>query len=134
MNKLTIIGNVTRDPESKTVGTNTVCNFTVAVNRRKSVEGQPDSDFFRVAAWGKLGENCSRYIHKGMKVAVEGSVSCRAYISNDGTAKASLEVMANDVEFLSKATVTMEGEEVNANIAEQIAPAVTAAVNEALPF
>lgn len=101
MNKLTIIGNLTRDPETRTTSTgSTVCTFTVAVNRR-SRSDQQEADFFRVSAWGKLGENCQRYLAKGRKVAVEGPVIANAYSAQDGTPMASLEVTAHDVEFLS---------------------------------
>ena len=102
MNKLTIIGNLVRDPETRTTTTgSTVCSFTVAVNRRKKVQGQPDADFFRVSAWNKLGESCQKYLAKGRKVCVVGSVTANAYFQQDGKPAASLEVMANDVEFLS---------------------------------
>lgn len=100
MNKLTIIGNLTKDPELRTTQDGTsVCNFTVAVNRKK-VNGQPEADFFRVSAWRGLGENCSKYLTKGRKVCVVGPVSVRTYTSN-GESRASLEVIAEDVEFLS---------------------------------
>lgn len=98
MNKLTIIGNLTRDPELRTTqnGKN-VCTFTVAVNRRKGDE----ADFFRVTAWDQLGDNCQRYLAKGRKVAVVGSVSVNSYTTQNGENRASLEVTARDVEFLS---------------------------------
>ncbi|MBP3541278.1 MAG: single-stranded DNA-binding protein [Clostridia bacterium] len=103
MNKLTIIGNLTRDPESRTTATgSTVCSFTVAVNRRRSQNSnQPEADFFRVSAWNAVGENCQRYLAKGRKVAVVGRVSVSTYQGQDGTTRASLDVMAEDVEFLS---------------------------------
>ena len=104
MNKLTIIGNLTRDPETRTISTgNTVCSFTVAVNRRKSANSnQPEADFFKVSAWDKLGENCQRFLAKGRKVAVVGSVSVSSYEAKDGGGtRFSLDVRAEDVEFLS---------------------------------
>ena len=103
MNKLTIIGNLTRDPELRTTSSGVnVCTFTVAVNRRRSGNSnQPEADFFRVSAWRQLGENCQRYLAKGRKVAVVGAVSVQPYTGNDGTTRASLEVTADDVEFLS---------------------------------
>ena len=103
MNKLTIIGNLTRDPELRTTSSGiNVCTFTVAVNRRRSANSnQPEADFFRVSAWRQLGENCQRYLAKGRKVAVVGAVSVQTYTGNDGTTRASLEVNADDVEFLS---------------------------------
>ena len=99
MNKLTIIGNLTRDPETRvTQSGSSVCSFTVAVNRR----GQDDkTDFFRVSAWNKTGEACQKYLLKGRKVAVTGPVSVSAYTGQDGKAYANLEVMAQDVEFLT---------------------------------
>lgn len=102
MNQLTIIGNLVRNPETRTTPSgSTVCSFTVAVNRRKKVQGQPDADFFRVSTWNQLGENCQKYLANGRKVSVVGSVTAHAYTQQDGKPAASLEVMANDVEFLS---------------------------------
>ena len=105
MNKLTIIGNLTRDPELRTTTTGVnVCDFTVAVNRRQrrdAQNGQPEADFFRVTAWRERGELCAKYLAKGRKVCVIGPVSVRTFTGNDGTTRASLEVTADEVEFLS---------------------------------
>ncbi|MBP5725492.1 MAG: single-stranded DNA-binding protein [Clostridia bacterium] len=102
MNLLTIIGNCTKDPELRTTPTGkNVCTFTVAVNRRKKVEGQPEADFFRVSAWDQLGENCQKYLTKGKKVCVVGSVGVHVYTNSKGEAAANLEVLAREVEFLS---------------------------------
>lgn len=100
MNKLTIIGNLTRDPELRTVSSGiSVCDFTVAVNRRGSQKGE--TDYFRVTAWRGLADNCAKYLAKGRKVCVIGPVSGAAYQANDGSTRMSLEVTAEDVEFLS---------------------------------
>lgn len=98
MNKLTIIGNLTKDPEKRTTPAGKiVCNFTVAVNsRNRDVE----PEYFRVAAWGQIGEVCAQYLTKGKKVCVVGPVSLNTYDSN-GQTRANMEVFANDVEFLS---------------------------------
>lgn len=99
MNKLTIIGNITRDPETRvTQSGSSVCTFTVAVNRRGKND---EADFFRVSAWNKLAETCQQYLSKGRKVAVTGPVSVSTYTGQDGKAYANLEVMAQDVEFLT---------------------------------
>lgn len=99
MNQITIIGNLTRAPETRTTQSgHTVCSFTVAVNRR---DKDGNADFFRVSAWNSLGENCQRYLDKGKKVAVSGRVSVSTYKASDGEVRATLEVMASDVEFLS---------------------------------
>ena len=100
MNHITIIGNVTKDPESRTTQTGlAVCTFTVAVNNKYKPD--EEAQFFRVTTWRKLAENCGRYVTKGSKVAVDGKVSLHTYTGNDGQNKASLEVDATDVEFLS---------------------------------
>lgn len=97
MNKLFIIGNLTRDPERRVnQDGKTVTNFTVAVSRRK---GEPQ--YFYVSAWDILGENCAKYLFKGRKVAVVGPVNAYSYSSQDGTPRAKLEVRAEEVEFLS---------------------------------
>ena len=108
MNKTTIIGNLTRDPELRSVsgrdGPVNVCDFTVAVNRRNgrsNANGQPEADFFKVTVWRGLADVCAQYLAKGRKVAVAGPVSASAYMGNDGNPRASLEITADDVEFLS---------------------------------
>lgn len=103
MNKITIIGNLTKAPElrSTNAGVN-VCGFTVAVNRPKKKDSNEDTgaDFFNVNAWRQLGDNCARFLEKGKKVCVVGRISLRTW-DKDGKHGASLEVLAEDVEFLS---------------------------------
>lgn len=110
MNKIILIGNLTRDPELRSVNTvngpTSVCDFTIAVNRRgmrnqQNNGQQGDADFFRITAWRALGENCAKYLAKGRKVFVTGPLSARTYQANDGSTRVSLEVTAEDVEFLS---------------------------------
>ena len=130
MQCLMIIGNLCSDPETKQVGDKSVTNFTVAVNRKKKPDGTQDADFFRVAAWGALGDNCQKYLAKGRKVAVVGTVSAHAYQKQDGTAGASLEVFAQNVEFL-----TPKGD--SASAPAQEAPAMTDVsgdIGSELPF
>ena len=141
MNKLTIIGNLTRDPELRTTQDGTsVCTFSVAVNRRsrRDAQNQPEADFFRVTAWRQLGENCARFLAKGRKVAVVGPVSVHTFQGNDGTTRASLEVTADDVEFLSSRN---DGEGSGSYAAPAAAPAAepqaagfTAVETDELPF
>lgn len=128
MNKLTIIGNLTRDPELRTVSSGiSVCDFTVAVNRRNRSQNngnQPETDFFRCTAWRQLGENCAKYLAKGRKVCVVGPVTARTYQANDGTTRVSLEVTADEVEFLSSRNDDQAAGSYNAP-----APSVTAQNN-----
>lgn len=123
MNKVFLIGNLTRDPELRTTQSGvSVCSFTVAVNRRRSNNaeaGQPEADFFRVTAWRQLGEICAKYLAKGRKVSVVGSVSVNTYTGNDGQTRASLEVQADDVEFLTPKSESGE----SGNYAAPAAPA-----------
>ena len=112
MNKLIIIGNLTKDPEKReTSGGIPFCNFTVAVNKRRSgqEQGQQEADFFRVTAWRQLGDNCAKFLSKGRKVCVTGPVSVSTFKGNDGTTRANMEIMADDVEFLTPKGDATEG-------------------------
>lgn len=114
MNKLAIIGSLGRDPELRSTPNGIpVCTFSVGVTRRKSGE-EPQTDWFKVTAWRQLGENCNRYLAKGKKVFVSGPVSVSTYTAKDGTTRASLEVTAEDVEFLSPAGTGAENATVDA--------------------
>lgn len=103
MNKLTIIGNLTKDPVLRSTQDGTsVCGFTVAVNRKKTQRNQnPGADYFEISAWREKGENCAKFLKKGSKVCVIGPVQVRPWTSNNGTNGASMEVNAEEVEFLS---------------------------------
>ena len=112
MQKLTIIGNLTASPELRSTQNGIpVCTFTIAVNGRKQDE---PATFFRVTAWRQLGENCNRYLNKGKKVFVSGPVSVSTYTAKDGTTRASMEITAEDVEFLSPAGTGAENATVDA--------------------
>lgn len=101
MNKITLIGNLTKDPESRaTSNGQTVCSFTIAVNRKFGA-GERQTDFFRINAWRQLGENCQKYLSKGRKVAVVGELQARLYDAKDGQQRLALDVQAEEVEFLS---------------------------------
>ena len=107
MNKSFIIGNIVRDPELRvTPGGISVCSFTVAVDRRRRDE--TEADYFRVTAWRDQAESCGKYLKKGNKVAVVGSVSVSTYQDRNGTTRASLDLQAQDVEFLSPKEKTEE--------------------------
>lgn len=122
MNRITLIGNLCNEPTSRTTQSGITCTtFTLAVNRRNrssAAEGQPEADFFRVTAWRQLGEICAKYLDKGRKVAVVGPVSLNTFKGKDNETHATMEVTADDVEFLSH---------------RSDAPAQTAAVPDAAP-
>ncbi len=102
MNKVLLVGNLTRDPELQTVGANntSVCRFAIAVNRR--VSGNQETDFYNITVWRALGENCAKFIKKGSKVAICGDIQIRNYEDKEGNKRTSVEVTATDVEFLNR--------------------------------
>ena len=102
MNKAILVGNLARDPESRATQSGTpVCTFTVAVNRRyTNQQGTREADFIPVVTWRGLAENCSRFLRKGSKVAVVGSIQVRNYDANDGTKRYVTEIIADEVQFL----------------------------------
>lgn len=103
MNKIILIGNLTRDPEVTTTPSDvTVAKFSVAVARKfKNKDGEKEVDYINVVAWRALAENCGRYLEKGKKVAVEGSLQIRSYDDKEGNKRYVTEVIASDVEFLT---------------------------------
>ena len=142
MNKVILIGNLTRDPELRTTQSGTtLCSFGLAVNRRRrkgraegptsgeqfgaaggsgnmpprthgqvatqavgaGMEGQQEVDFFTITAWRQLGELCARYLSKGRKVCVVGQIQIRSYDAQDGTKRTAVDIVADDIEFLSSA-------------------------------
>ena len=103
MNKVFLIGNLTRDPElTETSGGIKICRFSIAVNRNYSgADGERKTDFFNVVAWRNLGETVSRYARKGNKVCVSGSVELRNYEDSQGIKRTGIDIVAQDVEFLT---------------------------------
>ena len=104
MNKVILIGNLTRDPElSETNSGIAVCRFGLAVNRQySSADGERATDFFQVTAWRGTGENVARYCKKGHKVAVVGSTQMRNYEDREGVKRTAVDIVAQDGEFLTQ--------------------------------
>ena len=103
MNKAFLVGNLTRDPELTTTANGiSVCRFTIAVSRRFSnSEGEREADFLNCIAWRGLADNVAKYVKKGKKVCVVGSIQTRSYDAQDGTKRYVTEIVAEDVEFIS---------------------------------
>ena len=100
MNKVFLIGNLTRDPElSETPSGVAVCRLGIAVNRRFS--SNDETDFFNITAWRQLAERVAKYVKKGNKVAVTGSIQIRNYEDNSGQKRTAVDIIADDVEFLT---------------------------------
>jgi len=112
MNKLIIIGNLTHEPQLRTVmGTNgpiSVCNFTVAVNSRK----EESTEYIRVTAWRQKAESCAKYLHIGSRVCCWGPVTASTYQAQDGSTRVSLELSADEVEFCGSSR-RQQGDEEN---------------------
>jgi len=103
MNKICLVGNLTMDPELRTTGSGvSVCTFNIAVNRRfANQQGEREADFIPIVTWRALADNCARYLSKGRKVAVTGSLQTRRYEDKQGIKRTAFEVVADDVEFLT---------------------------------
>lgn len=103
MNKVFLIGNLTRDPELRETPSGVaVCSFSIAVQRPYANEdGERQADFFNCTAWRGLGETIAQYCSKGKKVAVGGSIQLRNYEDNQGVKRTAVDIIVQDVEFLS---------------------------------
>ena len=101
MNRVFLIGRLSRDPELRhTTSGTAVCQINVAVSRRTAAGRDPETDFINVVVWDKQAENVSKYLAKGRQVAVEGRIQTRSYDNNEGKKTYVTEVVANSVEFL----------------------------------
>ena len=102
MNKAILVGNLTRDPEMRSLPSGiAVCTFTIAVNRRyTNQQGVREADFINIVTWRQTAELCGRYLTKGRKVGIIGSIQTRSYDAQDGTKKFVTEVVADEVEFI----------------------------------
>jgi len=105
VNKAILIGNLTRDPEMRTGASGVpVCTFTLAVNRRfTNKQGVREADFINIVTFRQTAELCARYLTKGRKAAVVGSIQSRTYDAQDGTKRYVTEVVADEVEFIGGA-------------------------------
>ena len=104
MNKVILIGRLTRDPELKfTPGNGTaVTTVTLAVDKYNSSTGQREADFISVTIWGKQAESTANYMSKGSLMAISGRIQTRSYDAKDGTKRYVTEVVANEVSFLGR--------------------------------
>lgn len=103
MNKVVLIGNLTRDPELQTTnGGVSVCRFSLAVTRRfANSEGEREADFINIVVWRNQAENCHKYLKKGSKCAVIGRIQTSVYDAPDGSKRYNTDIVADEVEFIS---------------------------------
>lgn len=100
MNKVILIGRLVADPDIRhTQSGKCVASYRLAVDRPFKSDGQPEADFINCVAWGKNGEFCQRYLHKGMKIALEGRIQTRTYDDKDGKKVYVTEVIVEHHEF-----------------------------------
>lgn len=103
MNKVELIGNLTKDPELITTANGvSVCRFGIAVQRKfTNADGEREVDFLNIVTWRGIAENCYKYLKKGSKVGIVGSIQTRSYEGNDGTKRYATDIVAEEVEFLT---------------------------------
>jgi len=102
MNKVILIGNLTKDPELSTTNSGiNYCRFTLAVPKRFVNAGDRDAEFINIVVWRVQADNCHKYLKKGSKACVVGSLQTRSYDAQDGSKRYVTEVVAEEVEFLS---------------------------------
>ena len=114
MNKVILVGNLTRDPElTETPSGVAVCRFSIAVSRDyANSEGTRETDFFNITVWRGRAEVCGKYLKKGNKVAIVGSIQTRSYEDKDGIKRNVTDIVANEVEFLTPKGASSDDEEV----------------------
>ena len=102
MNKVMLLGNLTRDPELQTTNSGkSVCRFGLAVQRRfANQDGERDADFFNITVWGVPGENAHKYLKKGSKCGVCGRIQIGTYDAADGSKRTSVDIIADEIEFV----------------------------------
>lgn len=128
MNRVILIGRLAAEPEVRYTQSNKcIASYRLAVDKNSKSESQPDADFIGCVAWGKNGEFCQKYLHKGMKIAVEGRIQTRSYDNKDGQKVYLTEVIVDRHEFCESKS--------NAAAASNVRFVdVTADDNEELPF
>ena len=137
MKKVILVGNLTRDPElSETPNGVAVCRFSIAVSRDyANSDGTRETDFFNITVWRGRAENCGKYLKKGNKVAVVGSLQNRSYEDKDGIKRNVTDVVANEVEFLTpKSAQSGEADDVSVSQVKRERPQLEAIDDNQLPF
>ena len=137
MNKVILVGNLTRDPElSETPSGVAVCRFSIAVSRDyANNEGNRETDFFNITVWRGRAENCGKYLKKGNKVAVVGSLQTRSYEDKDGIKRNVTDIVASEVEFLTPRNASADSESEAGTVSTRREPPQLEAIDDnQLPF
>ena len=136
MNKVILVGNLTRDPElSETPSGIAVCRFSIAVSRDYSnAEGNRETDFFNITVWRGRAENCGRYLKKGNKVGVVGRLQNRSYDDKDGVKRYVTDIVADEVEFLTPRGASEGMDDMDSVSSRREQPRLEAIDDNQLPF
>lgn len=136
MNKVYLIGNLTRDPETSDTSSGVrVCRFAIAVNRSyANADGNRETDFFNITVWRQLADNCSKYLKKGSKVAVVGQLQNRSYEDKDGIKRSVTDIVANEIEFLTPKNASDGYEDMGSAPTRRERPVLEEVDDDQLPF
>ena len=136
MNKVILIGNLTRDPELNTTTSGiSYCRFSIAVQRRFSnADGEREADFINIVAWRALADHCAKYLKKGHKAGITGTLQTRSYENKDGVKVNTFEIVADEVEFLTSKQASEEGFEPSAKSSEEPVTKLQPVEDDDLPF
>ncbi|MBQ9735084.1 MAG: single-stranded DNA-binding protein [Clostridia bacterium] len=136
MNKVILVGNLTRDPElTETPSGVAVCRFAIAVSRDyAAADGTRETDFFNITVWRGRAEVCGKYLKKGNKVAIVGSLQNRSYEDKDGIKRNVTDVIANEVEFLTPKNAQSEIDDAPVVSSRRERPQLEAIDDNQLPF
>ncbi|MBR2870802.1 MAG: single-stranded DNA-binding protein [Clostridia bacterium] len=136
MNKVILVGNLTRDPElSETPSGIAVCRFSIAVSRDfANADGNREADFFNITVWRGRAENCGKYLKKGNKVAVVGRLQNRSYDDKDGNKRYVTDIVADEVEFLTPRGASESVDDIESVSSRREQPRLEAIDDNQLPF
>ena len=136
MNKVILVGNLSRDPELTTTnGGVSVCRVTVAVQRRfQNSEGERDADFINIVVWRAQAENCHKFLKKGSKCGIVGRLQTSSYDGQDGAKRYVTEVVADEVEFLSTRSAGSDNGSVEEKPAAKKVAELEPIDDDSLPF
>lgn len=118
MNKVLLVGRLTRDPEIRTLSSgNPVANFSIAVSRNfRNRDGVIEADFLNIVVYGRQADNIGKYVTKGSQVGIEGRIQTRSYDAQDGSKRYVTEIIADNVEFLSSRNGGSSNESITAHV------------------
>lgn len=139
MNKVVLVGRLTKDPEIKLTSNQTqFCNFTLAIDRKfKDANGQRQADFISCVAWKQTAVFIQKYFKKGNRIGVAGSIQTRSYDDQNGQKHFVTEVVIDEAEFVesqNNATIQVEVEDTQPQLSEQVAGLIEDQQGGTLPF